>query len=445
MKIAVLSRALALSVALMAADRGAVVGQPAAPRAVKVRQPGAPAQRALQPTVRVFVNGVAIIYRQIPEPEEAKDEIGEAEWDGLLHQPEAEAGSKTGALLIEGNDFDQILLGPGQNFESARQRLTSLLRRKIESFERVIGLSEAQKQKLQLAGNGDIARFFETVSKDKQKFERLAGEIKSMNELLRWHSQVTAESKRLCLAFEGDPFDRTSLFYKTFMKIADSEQLAEFEWWRNDAAERAKRDADPTDRVPVAKAVLLDRDESLDDPRQLAAVLRTWGQATAKIDRLDCTFTWYTYDTTFETERRATGSLAVDRQGRAAYRLIPAVIRRAAVSGKCGTNGAPYELRPNPPARWHWTGASIVHVNEAEGTFDAIPLPAEHQIAGEIRPARDREPRTSRPSRLSARALKNTAPAARWHERFVERTAESFVKRRRPAGRLAIPTLPDGR
>src|SRR5258708_3950025 len=59
------------------------------------------------------------------------------------------------------------------------------------------------------------------------------------------------------------------------------------------------------------------------DPK-LEAILQGWAQASSQIHRLDCNFSRFRYDPTFQIEHRGTGSLAVDQDGRAAYRIVPA-------------------------------------------------------------------------------------------------------------------------
>ena len=58
------------------------------------------------------------------------------------------------------DEFDQIVLrekGP-QAWEAARTRLEPILAKKVEALDRIYHLSESQKQKLTLAGEGDISR-----------------------------------------------------------------------------------------------------------------------------------------------------------------------------------------------------------------------------------------------------------------------------------------------
>src|SRR5271163_1288957 len=51
---------------------------------------------------------------------------------------------------------------------SARTSLESLLALQIEHIERTCGINEVQRKKLQLAGRGDIKRFFDRVDETKR-------------------------------------------------------------------------------------------------------------------------------------------------------------------------------------------------------------------------------------------------------------------------------------
>jgi|GEM_PF-5945703 len=54
--------------------------------------------------------------------------------------------------------------------EGARQRLETLLRQRISLVDRMCGLSQGQKEKLRLAGNGEIERLFDQIESQRNKF-----------------------------------------------------------------------------------------------------------------------------------------------------------------------------------------------------------------------------------------------------------------------------------
>src|SRR5262249_5899162 len=80
------------------------------------------------------------------------------------------------ASAQQGNDFfDQFVFQQHRTAAGARTRFNSELSKRLEEIDRDYQLTEAQKKKLQLAGRGDIQRFFDRYELGKEKF-RLAKE-----------------------------------------------------------------------------------------------------------------------------------------------------------------------------------------------------------------------------------------------------------------------------
>jgi hypothetical protein len=89
---------------------------------------------------------------------------------------------------------------------------------------------------------------------------------------------------------------------------------------------------------------------------------------------VDAQFARYRYDKHFEVERRATGTLAADWAGRAVYRLIPATIAPGEQSKKKSRNGEPYTLKADDADRWHWTGETVIRVDDRARVFEEMDL-----------------------------------------------------------------------
>src|SRR6266852_4008650 len=74
---------------------------------------------------------------------------------------------------------------------------------------------------------------------------------------------------------------------------------------------------DPLPAVPKFKPTKMDRPRAIPlrraevDPH-LENILSEWERAASGIQRLDCSFTRFRYDNTFEVERRGTGWLSLD-------------------------------------------------------------------------------------------------------------------------------------
>src|SRR5262249_49786915 len=62
---------------------------------------------------------------------------------------------------------------------------------------------------------------------------------------------------------------------------------------------------------------------STEENPEIEKLLRDWERAAADRCRVDARFTRWTYDRVFEVERRSTGRLAVDTNGRADYEITP--------------------------------------------------------------------------------------------------------------------------
>lgn len=106
----------------------------------------------------------------------------------------------------------------------------------------------------------------------------------------------------------------------------------------------------------------------------LAQILEEWQRAASKIARLDARFFRYTYDLTFDTEKRSEGKMAFDIQGRGAYRAAPVPIKLGDTSRRLSQGGKPYSVIRDDPERWHWTGDRVIIVNEQARTYQSIAL-----------------------------------------------------------------------
>ena len=67
--------------------------------------------------------------------------------------------------------FDQWVFQQSRNVAEARRRLDCMLALRIEEVDRAAQLTDAQKQKLRLAGKGDMKRFFARYETVKKKFQ----------------------------------------------------------------------------------------------------------------------------------------------------------------------------------------------------------------------------------------------------------------------------------
>jgi Eukaryotic translation initiation factor eIF2A len=119
-------------------------------------------------------------------------------------------------------EFDRSTLGEiGPNAElNMRNRLEWLLGKKIDSFDRLYGLTAAQKQRLRLAGTGDIRRFNDRVDLERQKF--IAARRRRADDAVR---ATYAEAAVLRDELKVGPFGEGSLFAKAQNTVLSPAQI----------------------------------------------------------------------------------------------------------------------------------------------------------------------------------------------------------------------------
>jgi hypothetical protein len=121
------------------------------------------------------------------------------------------------AFMFADENFDQWLYRELQNTAGARSRLDTLLLMRLEDVTQACDLEDWQRQKLQLAGRGDINRFFDRVEELRRKFQLVKTDQNRVGEILQ-------EMQPLQLTFQTGPFGDTSIFAKTLKTTLTSEQ-----------------------------------------------------------------------------------------------------------------------------------------------------------------------------------------------------------------------------
>ncbi|HTI52276.1 MAG TPA: hypothetical protein VL475_15040, partial [Planctomycetaceae bacterium] len=125
-------------------------------------------------------------------------------------------------------EFDGWFYG-GLTAAAARQHLESLLKLKVDDAVELCRLNDVQKQKLQLAGDVDIRRFFESTRDLARRLEAARSRQANLGEFV-------AEAHLLRVSLDYELCDDRSFFAKTLRNALTAEQLAEF-----DRTERARR------------------------------------------------------------------------------------------------------------------------------------------------------------------------------------------------------------
>jgi hypothetical protein len=135
---------------------------------------------------------------------------------------EVEAPQPVHAVVLNDNIIDQWLFNGINNANiGSRSRLESLLKLQVADVGRTCGTTEAQQKKLDLAGRGDIKRFFDSIEEVKRKHTPLKNDPVVIQ-------QVYQEIQPLRVQASSGPFGAGSLFSKTLRKILSEEQAARY-------------------------------------------------------------------------------------------------------------------------------------------------------------------------------------------------------------------------
>jgi hypothetical protein len=116
--------------------------------------------------------------------------------------------------------MDQWVFGRYGGSGGARNKLDSSLLVRIQDLERACGITEAQKQKLRLAGRGDIKRFFDKVEALKRKFQQGQNEP---------NTNIWQEIQPLQVELNTGLFGDDSLYAKTIRRTLSADQAARFD------------------------------------------------------------------------------------------------------------------------------------------------------------------------------------------------------------------------
>ena len=143
---------------------------------------------------------------------------------------EPEAANLLVAPVFEINqaNFDQWIYGNRLQRGTATEYLDSILRNRVAEVDRACGLSDGQRQQLQLAGHMDIKRFNDRVAEVRADFERLRRDQARMNDLFQ-------QTVPLATALNVGLYGEGSIFGKSIASTLAPEQVGRYR-----AAARAK-------------------------------------------------------------------------------------------------------------------------------------------------------------------------------------------------------------
>lgn len=172
--------------------------------------PAAPARDRQVMTVGVMGGDrkVRRISVSVPAPPAPDDE------DEEIPRPRPVVRLNINNAVLEPESFDQWLFGEEPTERARRRRLDDLLRIQIDIVAKRHRLTGAEREKLRLAGRGDIKRFFDRVEEQRRAFEKERQSFRTGLAALR-------RLDVLVPIYHDGPFGDGSLFAKTLRRIED--------------------------------------------------------------------------------------------------------------------------------------------------------------------------------------------------------------------------------
>jgi len=125
-------------------------------------------------------------------------------------------------FVVSENQIEQWVFRNNNGNISAKQKVDSGLQIEIELVKTAVTLTEDQQKKLELAGRGDIARFFGELDVHKKKFPAGSMTQEKFNEMWQKIQPLTAR-------YQAGLHGRGSLFYKMLPIILTSQQWEQFQ------------------------------------------------------------------------------------------------------------------------------------------------------------------------------------------------------------------------
>jgi hypothetical protein len=132
-------------------------------------------------------------------------------------------------LLLEPRGLDAYVDGAGlvvttraETADGVGKRLEKFLEYELQIIDHHCKLTDAQKQKLQLAGRGDIRRLSEGIAERTTQLTAAGNDEKKVKELCR-------EIERLQRSIQSGPFGKGSLFRKGLEMTLTAGQLVQYE------------------------------------------------------------------------------------------------------------------------------------------------------------------------------------------------------------------------
>jgi hypothetical protein len=193
------------------------------------------------PVIRVWNNDAAKLGFEIRV---MPTDLGNAAWaqiNGAWIQcapvPDTDVADAIPAKGAARNPKMQISFDPGtvrhvafwrdRTANVAEERLARHLDRQIDAVDRVCRLSAAQREKLRLAGRGDVKRLLDRAAALSARLEN-HGPLRDAEEFVSWARALYDDAEALRLDLEGGTFAAKSLFAKALKRTLTPEQSATY-------------------------------------------------------------------------------------------------------------------------------------------------------------------------------------------------------------------------
>jgi hypothetical protein len=118
-------------------------------------------------------------------------------------------------------NFDQWVLG-GKTRDQLDRVLKSQLTLQVDSVSRACELSAAQREKLDLAGEGDAKRLYHTIDQLRERFPEAGQDQQKYNTIIN-------EASMLQMKMQSGIYDDSSLFQKVLRQTLNREQSLRYE------------------------------------------------------------------------------------------------------------------------------------------------------------------------------------------------------------------------
>jgi len=130
-------------------------------------------------------------------------------------------------VILFSGTFDELVFGIGSNADEVQAQLNKRLRETLEKIDRISQLTDAQREKLQLAGRGDIKRFFDRADNLRVMCDRYA-EITALDQFQKWTEDLRREAHALQKLLAEGPIDAQSLMGRTMKKTLTADQSVKY-------------------------------------------------------------------------------------------------------------------------------------------------------------------------------------------------------------------------